>query len=101
MKDGRLTIPSQPIAKKVLKMKRNAAAAMPAFLFVVIEVVIANTTMLNDWPAAPKIISFLLPTFSMINTAIHEAKKYSVPLQAARRRERKGLNPIAAKIVGT
>jgi hypothetical protein len=34
-------------------------------------------------PAAPKVINLRRPTFSMVKTAIQEAMKYSVPLQAA------------------
>lgn len=34
-------------------------------------------TMENDMPAAPNIMSCRRPNFSMVKTAIHEARKYS------------------------
>lgn len=87
-------MPSQPMAKKVLKMKKNAAAAMPG-ADPLIEVVPASMAMEADMPTAPKSINFLRPTFSTRKTAIQEARKYSVPLQAARMRERVGPMPIS------
>lgn len=47
----------------------------------------------NDMPTAPKSMSERRPNFSMMKTGIQETKKYSVPLQAARTREMKGLRP--------
>ena len=45
-------------------------------------------------------MSFLRPNFSMVKMAMNEAKKYSVPFSAARRRLRKPDRPILfSKIV--
>lgn len=44
----------------------------------------ARIAMDPDIPAAPKSMSDLRPNFSIVATAIQEAAKYSVPLQAAR-----------------
>jgi hypothetical protein len=61
-------------------------------------VVPARTAM--DMPAAPKIMSGRRPNFSMVKMAIQDAIQYSVPLQAERRRARKGERPILfSKIV--
>ena len=82
------------MAKNVLKMNKNVAATMPAFdppTFVIT----ARMTMDPDIPAAPNNISFRRPTFSTMKTAIQEARKYSVPLQAARMREMNGVRPIS------
>ena len=46
-------MPSQPIAKKVLKMKRKSAATMPVFLPPKL-LMTASITIEKDWPAAPK-----------------------------------------------
>ena len=55
---------------------------------------------LTAWPAAPNSMSFLLPNFSIVKIAMKEAKKYSVPFSAARRRLRKPERPILfSKIV--
>jgi hypothetical protein len=45
-------------------------------------------------PKEPKSMSCLRPNFSMVKTAIQLAAKYSVPLAAARRRERVGSRPM-------
>ena len=93
-------MPSQPMAKKVLKMKRKTVDAMPE-LGVPIESVMARMTILPDIPAAPNSISWRRPNLSMVKTAIQEAAKYSVPLQAAMRRERKSERPTCpCRIVG-
>jgi hypothetical protein len=45
-------------------------------------------------------MSFLLPNFSIVKIAMKEAKKYSVPFSAARRRLRKPERPmLCSKIV--
>ena len=87
-------IPSQPMAKKVLKIKRKAAAMMPGAVPPIL-VITARMIIEADMPAAPKSMSLRLPTFSMMNTAIQDARKYSVPLQAARMREMNGVRPIS------
>lgn len=86
-------IPSQPIAKKVLKINKKAAATMPGPVPPT-DVQAANTTIESDWPTAPKSMSWRRPNFSIVKTAIQEAIKYSVPLQAARIREMKGVRPM-------
>lgn len=58
------------------------------------EVVPARIAIEHAWPIAPNSISFRLPIFSIAKIAIKEAKKYSVPFRAARRRERKGDRPM-------
>lgn len=89
-------IPSQPTAKKELKRKRKRAATMPEPLvpsFVMMVRIIyrrriraykdkkkcvkSRQTIENDMPVAPNIISCRLPNFSMVKTAIQEARKYS------------------------
>lgn len=58
-------MPSQPMAKKVLKMNRKAAATMP-----VVEpgyaFMIERTTMDRDMPAAPKSMRPRRPNLSMV-----------------------------------
>jgi hypothetical protein len=52
-------------------------------------------------PAAPNSMSLRRPTFSMTKMAMSEANQYSVPLHAARRRDRNGESPMLfSKIVG-
>ena len=75
-------IPSQPIAKNVLNTKRNTAAHIPPLALLKL-VATARTTIERDMPAAPKTMRLLRPNLSIVNTAIHEAAKYSVPLAAA------------------
>ncbi len=92
-------IPNQPTAKKELKTKRNTAAAIPApelslFAGSAAQLVPVNIAIVNACPNAPKIINFLLPKCSIVKKANHEAMKYSVPLQAAKILEFKGLIPI-------
>ena len=86
-------IPNQPIAKKVLKMNKNAAATIPR-VPLVFEVVPARMAIEAAMPAAPNIISDLRPNFSIVKTAIQEARKYSVSLAAASIRDKNGLRPI-------
>ena len=86
-------IPSHPTAKKELKTKRKTAAAIPVFLFVC-AVVPARTAMDMACPAAPKIMSFRRPAFSMMKIAINEASQYSVPFRAASKREVKPERPM-------
>jgi hypothetical protein len=57
-------------------------------------VVPARTAMEKDMPAAPNIINGRRPNFSMVKMAIQDAIQYSVPLQADRRRLRKGERPM-------
>jgi hypothetical protein len=47
-----------------------------------------------DMPAAPNIIRERRPNFSIVKMAIQDAIQYSVPLQAERRRLRKGERPM-------
>ena len=79
-------IPSQPIAKKVLKTKRKTIQAMLAESVPALAVP-ARMAMEMDIPAAPKSMRVRRPKRSMVKTATHEAMKYSVPLQAAMRRD--------------
>ena len=92
-------IPSQPMAKNVLKMNRNMAATIPGpeppMSLMAAQLTMARTTMEIDMPAAPNSMSWRRPNFSMVKTAIHEAAKYSVPLKAASRRETKEDRPIS------
>lgn len=81
------------MAKNVLKMKRNAAAVIPVPEDGC-EVVPARITILRLMPTAPNNMRLRRPNFSMVNTAIHEARKYSVPFAAARMREMKGVRPM-------
>lgn len=94
-------MPSQPMAKNVLKTKRKTVWAIPALvpfgvclLFEEILSVMARMTIESDMPTAPKSIRERRPNFSTVNTAIHEAIKYSVPLRAAIRRDMVALMPI-------
>jgi hypothetical protein len=87
-------MPSQPTAKKVLKIKRKAAATIPGTVPPTL-VITASMTMEADCPAAPNSMSLRRPIFSTIKTAIQEARKYSVPLHAARIRDMKGLRLIS------
>jgi hypothetical protein len=58
------------------------------------EVVPARIAIDAAMPTDPNSISCLRPNFSMVKTAIQLAAKYSVPLAAARSRERVGSRPI-------
>lgn len=87
-------IPSQPMAKKVLNTKRKTAATTPG-PDPPTDVTAARTTIDNDIPTAPNSINGRLPIFSIRNTGIQEARKYSVPLQAARMRDKNGDSPIS------
>ena len=75
-------MPSQPMAKQVLKAKRKTVWAIPALVPPMASVT-ARIIIHTDIPAAPKSISFLRPNFSIVKTANQDAMKYSVPLQAA------------------
>ena len=86
-------MPSHPIAKKVLKTNKKAAATMPAPVPFWL-VAAASTAMDRDMPTAPKSIRGRRPNFSIEKTAIQDARKYSVPLAAARMRLVKGVRPI-------
>jgi hypothetical protein len=59
-----------------------------------LDVVPANIAIEAACPAAPKSISERRPNFSIVKIAIHDAMKYSVPLQAASSLLRKGDSPI-------
>lgn len=92
--------PSHPTAKKLLNVKSMTVEAMPA-LGVPIWSVMARMTMDRVMPMDPKIISPRRPNRSMVNTAIQEAAKYSVPLQAAISRDKKPDRPTCpCRIVG-
>ena len=82
------------LAKNVLNPKRNTVEAIPDGAFAM-EAVIAKITIHPDMPAAPNNINFRRPIFSIVKTAIHDARKYSVPLHAAINRERKSLRPTS------
>lgn len=83
------------MAKKVLKTKRNTAAQIAApELLAEILALPAKMAMDPAIPAAPNNIKGRRPIFSMTNTAIQLAKKYSVPLQAAKIRESVGVRPM-------
>jgi len=87
------------MAKKVLKTKRNTAAAIPSESLTLL-VVPANMAILADIPTAPKIIRDRRPNLSIVKIAIQDAIQYSVPFKAARRRLRKGDKPmLCSKIV--
>ena len=86
-------IPNQPIAKNVLNTKRDTAAQIPPLALLKL-VAMARTAIERDIPVAPKIMRFLRPNLSIVNTAIHEAAKYSVPLAAAIMVDRVWLKPI-------
>ena len=72
-------IPSQPMAKNVLKRNKKRADAIPnpllGWLFIT-----ASITIHRDIPTAPKSIKCRLPNLSMVNTAIQDARKYSATL---------------------
>jgi hypothetical protein len=87
-------IPNQPKAKKVLKTNKNTAAAIPGLLSPSKLVVMAKTIIEIDIPAAPINISGRRPTFSIMKMGIRDARKYSVPLQAARIRDVKPSIPM-------
>lgn len=91
-------MPNQPTAKKELNTNKNTAATMPRALLSGTEVVAARTAMERAWPAAPKSMRGRRPKRSMVKMAIQEARKYSVPLRAARRRLRKGERPMEENI---
>ena len=75
-------MPSHPMAKQVLNKNRKTVSAIP-LLVDPTESVAARTIIQIDIPAAPNNISFRRPILSIVNTAIHDAAKYSVPLHAA------------------
>lgn len=92
-------MPNHPTAKKELKMKRKAAAAIPV-LVPTTEVVPASIAIDAACPAAPNSIKRRRPNFSMVKIAIQDAMKYSVPLQAASSRLIKPDKPMLfSKIV--
>ena len=86
-------MPNHPIAKKVLNMNRNAAATIPGAVPCT-DVVPARIAMEAAIPTAPKSISDLRPNLSMVNTAIQDARKYSVPFAAAKMRDVKPSRPM-------
>lgn len=86
-------MPSQPIAKNVLKMNKNAAATIPGAVPLTL-VVPARIAIDAEQPIAPKIISERRPKRSIVNTAMKEARKYSVPFAAASIRDTKGVRPM-------
>jgi hypothetical protein len=93
-------MPNHPTAKKELKTNRKTAAAIPALLFASLyAVVVARTIIEADIPMAPRSMSLRRPILSMVNTATHEAMKYSVPFRAASSRLMKGDKPMRRNIV--
>lgn len=85
-------MPSQPMAKKVLKTKRKT---IPAIWYggSLLELTPARIAIVAACPAAPKSMSFRRPTRSTRKTAGQEAMKYSVPFRAARSRDMKLVKP--------
>ncbi|CRJ80428.1 hypothetical protein BN1708_000245 [Verticillium longisporum] len=98
-------MPSQPMAKKVLKMKRKTMPviwkAVPSWELTPVrmamvaawELTPVRMAMVAAWPAAPKSMSLRRPTRSTSQMGGSEARKYSVPLRAARRRDMNGDMP--------
>src|SRR5690242_2225811 len=86
-------MPSHPMAKKELNTNSMTVATKAQALFVTLLVAPARMHMVALIPTAPKIINLRRPNLSMVKMAIQEAIQYSVPLQAARRRLRKGERP--------
>lgn len=86
-------MPNHPIAKNELNTNRNTTAAMPVPVLVTL-VAPANIAMLIAWPAAPNNINFLRPNFSIVQIAMKDAKKYSVPFTAASNRLRNPERPM-------
>jgi len=92
-------IPNQPTAKKLLNIKRNVAAAIPVSVLLT-EFVPARTAIDIAWPAAPNNMSGRRPILSIVKMAMIEARKYSVPLHAARSLLMNGDSPmLVSKIV--
>jgi hypothetical protein len=81
-------MPSQPMAKKVLKTKRKTTPAIWKAGWSR-EFTPVRMAMVAAWPAAPKSMSFRRPTRSTSQMGGIDARKYSVPLRAASRRARK------------
>lgn len=90
------------MAKKVLNTKRNTVAVMPKptlsfgapdSVTVPVETVPPRTAMDAIMPKAPKSMRLRRPERSMRGSATSEARKYSVPLQAASRRDMDGSKP--------
>jgi hypothetical protein len=86
-------IPSHPIAKNVLNMDKKAAVVTPVAVPLAL-VVPARTAIETAMPAAPNSINGRRPNFSMVNTAIHDAREYLVPLAAVRMRDMKASRPM-------
>jgi hypothetical protein len=87
-------IPSHPMAKKELNTNRKTVASSPKLALLMLLRAPARMAMDADMPAAPNIIKDRRPNFSIVNIAIQDAIQYSVPLQAERRRLRKGDSPM-------
>jgi hypothetical protein len=87
-------MPSHPIAKNELNTKRNTVASNPKLELSILLSAPARMAMDIDMPAAPNIIKVRRPNFSIVKMAIQDAIQYSVPLQAERRRDRKGERPM-------
>lgn len=79
---------------RVLMPATLLTANNPKLLLPMLLVAPANTAMENDMPAAPKIIRDRRPNLSIVKIAIQLANQYSVPLQADKRRLRKGERPM-------
>lgn len=84
------------MAKKVLKTKRNTVAVTPYVVLsegaplgsvVPVETLPARTAMDAIMPKAPNSMSVRRPVFSISGSATSDARKYSVPLHAANRRD--------------
>lgn len=69
-------------------------ASNPKLLLPMLLVAPARIAMEIDMPVAPKIIKERRPNFSIVKMAIQLAIQYSVPLQADKRRLKKGERPI-------
>jgi hypothetical protein len=87
-------IPNHPIAKKLLNTNRKTVASSPKLALSMLLKAPARMAMEADMPAAPNIMRERRPNFSIVKMAIQDAIQYSVPLQAERRRDRKGERPM-------
>jgi hypothetical protein len=90
------------MAKNVLKANMNTTAVMPYFgsrtgapnsFSLAVDVIPLMIAMLAIIPDAPKSMSLRRPARSINGMATRPARKYSVPLQADKRRDISGPKP--------
>jgi hypothetical protein len=91
------TIEPLPNQNQKTHVNRQAQATYPAALLPSLTQ-IASTSIEIAWPTDPVIINCLLPTLSIIQMGISDAKRYSVALNPAMRSDRSRLSPIDWKI---